>query len=66
MGCWLRGFFEVEGLDMRICWGFCGCGSGKRPGAKAPCSLRKGSNKGGEQATARGKGRSRFLRCAAE
>ena len=22
MGCWLGGFFGVEGLDKRICWGF--------------------------------------------
>jgi hypothetical protein len=24
MGCWLGGFWGVEGLDKGICWGFAG------------------------------------------
>jgi hypothetical protein len=58
MGWELVGFFGVEGLDTRICWGFWGWwsekkGPGLKPrdsmrliqGAEAPCSLRKDKNR---------------------
>jgi len=63
---WLWSFLGVEGLDKGNYWAFCGSWSGKSPGlkppdsarliqgAEAPCSLRKD------------KGKSGFLRCAAE